>query len=279
MMQATGSLPSDRPNDRSSDRAVHDLLAEAAKSIDAETASRRSWPTVRAAWAGVREGGAISSTGAGGSAVVSEGRTARPAGARIAIGHLVPRPTLGRVMAVGLITLLALAIGGVPAGIAPGAPLYGPRLTLERALMPVAGPEQRLDAEIAYSRRRLREVRGALSAGDTRAATSALEALDDGLALLSADLGASGDAGQFRHRLAGIVCAMEDLRGRASDAGLGSSLAASLRRLTPLLRGGTRDRPCRVWPTSDALHAGVGDGAPLAALGLGTVLAVSAHRR
>jgi len=202
--------------DSADDDRVREILAAAAAAVDHGPHVVRVRPAIAAAWA--------RSTASPGGARANRGPGTARRWSRVGV---ILRPAIAGAFA------LALATGSVAASTTPGAPLYGTRLGIEQALMPVRGSGSRAAAEVAYAERRLDEVREASGRGDREAVTAALDAFTDGLRRLAAD-GLGTDADALRPQLAADEAVLDGLRAHPIDAATAAALDAAVREVATL---------------------------------------------
>jgi hypothetical protein len=225
------------------DARLEDLLAEAALGMDAAPHVARVQPAITAAWA-QRE---LPATARGGAGLARTARHGlgwwlRGPHRRRALG--VVRPVLAGGFA------LALATGSAAASTTPGAPLYGTRLGIERALLPAPGTASRVAAEVEYADRRLAEARQASDHGDEAAVSAAVTAFTDGLHDLASDRLGPG----LHLHMAQDADVLTRLRGRADDPVTIAAITAAERELAAL-----EDRdPSRTAPVRHSKDLGPG---------------------
>jgi hypothetical protein len=135
---------------------------------------------------------------------------------------------------------LAVATGSVAASTTPGAPLYGTRLGIEQALLPVRGSASRAAAEVEYADRRLEEARQASERGDRAAVAAALDAFTDGVRRLAAD-GLGTEAAVARQHLVQDEEALAALRAHPVDAATATALDEAAREVAALDDPGARN--------------------------------------
>lgn len=128
-----------------------------------------------------------------------------------------PRVARTPLLAAASLILLSLAAGGALAATAPGGPLYGARLWVEEAQLPVA-PQAREDAQLDRLDDRLEEARRAAQSGDVNALVAALEEYQQTAA--EALAGAGADEARREHvatQLARHVAVLEALTARVPE--------------------------------------------------------------
>ena len=195
-------------------------LTEAARSIDTESSVTRARPIVAAAWADAALGLAASHRAAGARTTGDRASSRQPLAACGRRARALLRPLLGGAVA------LAITAGGVAASTTPGAPLYGTRLIVERALLPSRGSVDRAIADLDYADRRLAEASEAVARGDRPAAAAALHALTDSLLTVAGE-GAGAEPEVLRRHIVQIEVALSRLRSGPDDGVVDAAIGAA----------------------------------------------------